>query len=355
MTKKPRRGGRVTPPSKPRGAGRTPGAPTGLTLPSATARPSLPDVRGLRRLARPGVTWPPGSVRPGRQSPRRTVPPSILRPPYADSGQPPPPRKRFVQSPEVIERMRAAGALAAEVLLLVGEEVAPGVTTDHLDAVGHRATVEAGAYPSPLNYRRFPKSMCTSVNEVICHGIPDDRPLADGDIVNIDITVYLDGVHGDTNATFVVGDVDGDSRRLIRETRAAMFAGIGAVRPGARVHDIGRAIQDHAEGHGLGVVREFIGHGISDEFHGGLQILHYHDRRADTVLEPGMTFTVEPMITLGSPALHMWDDGWTAVTNDASRCAQFEHTLVVTDDGFELLTVTADGRSAADAVLAQLG
>jgi methionyl aminopeptidase len=353
MNKKPRRGGRVTPPSKPRGAGR-PGASSGLTLPDSPARPQLPDVRGgLRRLARPAVRQ--GSVRPGRQSPRRQVPPSILRPPYAESGQPAAAKRQFVQSPEMIERMRVAGAMAAEVLMLVGDEIAPGVTTDHLDAVGHRATVERGAYPSPLNYRRYPKSLCTSVNEVICHGIPDDRPLEDGDIVNVDVTVYFDGVHGDTNATFLVGDVAEDSRKLIRETRAAMFAGIGAVRPGARVYDIGRAIQTHAEGCGLGVVREFIGHGISDEFHGGLQILHYYDRRADTVLEAGMTFTVEPMITLGSPALHMWDDGWTAVTNDASRCAQFEHTLVVTDDGFELLTVTEDGRSAADVVAAQLG
>jgi methionyl aminopeptidase len=166
--------------------------------------------------------------------------------------------------------------------------------------------------------------------------------------------VYLDGVHGDTNATFLVGDVDEDSRKLVRETRSAMFKGIEAVRPGAHVYDIGRAIQRHAEGHGLGVVREFIGHGISEEFHGGLQILHYFDPRADLVLEPGMTFTIEPMIVLGSPELHLWDDGWTAVTNDASRCAQFEHTMVVTDDGVEILTVTADGRSAADQVLAQL-
>jgi methionyl aminopeptidase len=281
----------------------------------------------------------------------RAVPPTIDRPPYAESGEPPPPKPRFTQSAETIERMRRAGAAAAEVLLLVGQEVAPGITTDHLDAVGHRATIERGAYPSPLNYRHYPKSLCTSVNEIICHGIPDDRPLADGDIVNIDVTVYLDGVHGDTNATFLVGSVDDESRRLVRETRAAMYAGIDVVRPGARVYDIGRAIQQHAEGHGLGVVREFIGHGISDEFHGGLQILHYFDKRADLVLEAGMTFTIEPMITLGSPALHLWNDGWTAATNDASRCAQFEHTLVVTDDGSEVLTVTADSRCAADVVL----
>jgi methionyl aminopeptidase len=351
MTKKPRRGGRVTPPSKPRGTAGARTTQSNLTLPSvASPRPSLFDPRNLRR--RP--VHRQGGVRPGRQSPRRTVPPAIARPPYADSGEPPASRRSPVQSPEVIARMRRAGALAAEVLLLVGEEVAPGVTTDHLDAVGHRITIERGAYPSPLNYRRFPKSLCTSVNEVICHGIPDDRPLQDGDIVNVDVTVFLDGVHGDTNATFLVGDVDADSRRLVRETCAAMLAGIGAVKPGARVRDIGRAIQRHAEGQGLGVVREFIGHGIGEDFHGGLQILHYYDPKADTVLEPGMTFTIEPMITLGSPALHVWSDGWTAVTNDASRSAQFEHTLVVTDDGSDVLTLTEDGRSAADDVLARL-
>jgi methionyl aminopeptidase len=295
-----------------------------------------------------------GSVRRGHIGPSRQVPAHIPRPPYAESGEPGPAQHRYVQSPEIVERMRRAGALAAEVLLTVGAEVCPGITTDHLDAIGHKATIEAGAYPSPLNYRHFRKSLCTSVNEVICHGIPDDSVLRDGDIINVDVTVYLDGVHGDTNATFLVGDVDADSRRLVRETRAAMFKGIEAVRPGAHVYDIGRAIQRHAEGHGLGVVREFIGHGIGEEFHGGLQILHYYDPRADLVIEPGMTFTIEPMIVLGSPELHLWDDGWTAVTNDASRCAQFEHTMVVTEDGVELLTVTADGRSAADEVLRRL-
>jgi methionyl aminopeptidase len=354
-SKKPRRGGRVTPPSKPRATTRTPSTSGGdVLLPSLTApRPSLLDPRGLRRAHRAPVIRQ-GSVRPGTQSPRRSVPPTIIRPPYAESGEPPASTRRFVQSPEVIERMRQAGAAAAEVLLIVGEEIAPGVTTDHLDAVGHRATIERGAYPSPLNYRHFPKSLCTSVNEVICHGIPDDRPLMDGDIVNVDVTVYLDGVHGDTNATFLVGNVDDDKRRLVRETHAALFAGIAAVKPGARVNAIGRAIQRHAEGQRLGVVREFIGHGISDEFHGGLQIPHYYERNADTVIEAGMTFTIEPMITLGSPELHMWNDGWTAVTNDASPCAQFEHTLVVTDDGCEILTVTEDGRSAAAVVLAGL-
>jgi methionyl aminopeptidase len=338
------RGGRVTPPSRSRGG--------------PTPSPVLPTARTgrLGGLA-PGRALPSlvqYTVRPGTVSPRRQVPPSIARPPYAETGEPPPSKNRYVQPPEIVERMRAAGAAAAEVLLLVGAEVGPGVTTDHLDRVGHQATIERGAYPSPLGYRHFPKSLCTSVNEVICHGIPDSRELVDGDIVNVDVTVYLDGVHGDTNATFLVGDVDDESKRLVRETRAAMMKGIDAVAPGQHLFDIGRAIQQHAERNRLGVVREFIGHGISDEFHGGLQVLHYYDPRADTELLPGMTFTIEPMITLGSPALHLWDDGWTAVTNDASRCAQFEHTMVVTDTGVEILTVTADGTCAADRVLAEL-
>jgi methionyl aminopeptidase len=339
MNKKKKRGGRVTPSSR---SGR-PAAAVATRPAPGRASPA----RGLPSIVQ-------YTVRAGTVSPRRQVPPSIIRPPYADSGEPPPSKKNPVQPPDVVERMRHAGAVAAEVLMLVGAEVGPGVTTDHLDRVGHQATVERGAYPSPLNYRRYPKSLCTSVNEVICHGIPDSRELVDGDIVNVDVTVYVDGVHGDTNATFLVGDVDEGSRRLVRETREAMYQGIGAVRPGNHVYDIGRAIQNHAEHHRLGVVREFIGHGISDEFHGGLQILHYYDPRADTLLVPGMTFTIEPMITLGSPALHLWDDGWTAVTNDASRCAQFEHTMVVTDDGVEILTVTADGTCAADQVHAQL-
>jgi methionyl aminopeptidase len=342
MNKKKKRGGRVTQPAKARGA-IAPGGPAS----GASTRFS-----GSTRLRRGLPSIVQYTVRPGVVSPRRQVPPAILRPPYADTGEPPPSKNRAVQPPEVVERMRRAGAMAAEVLIAVGAEVGPGVTTDHLDRVGHQATIERGAYPSPLNYRQFPKSLCTSVNEVICHGIPDSRELVDGDIVNVDVTVYLDGVHGDTNATFLVGDVDDESKRLVRETRAAMFKGIDAVKPGNHVYDIGRAIQTHAEQHRLGVVREFIGHGISDEFHGGLQILHYFDPRADTELVPGMTFTIEPMITLGSPALHLWDDGWTAVTNDASRCAQFEHTMVVTETGVEVLTVTADGASAADLVLA---
>ena len=239
--------------------------------------------------------------------------------------------------------MRRAGAAAAEILLEVGPHVVPGVTTDRLDEIVHKATIERGGYPSPLNYRGYPKSVCTSVNEVICHGIPDSRPLADGDIVNVDVTIFLDGVHGDTSITLAVGDVSDADRHLVAETYVAMNEGISAAGPGQPVHAIGRAIERHARRHGLGVVREFIGHGIGTEFHSGLQIPHYYDARASTILVPGMTFTIEPMLTLGDPACGMWDDDWTAVTLDGRRTAQFEHTLLVTEDGIELLTVAADG------------
>ncbi len=244
--------------------------------------------------------------------------------------------------------MRRTGALAAEVLMAACERVRVGMTTDAIDRFVHEAAVAAGAYPSPLGYRGFPKSVCTSVNEVICHGIPDSRRLLDGDIINIDVTVYREGVHGDTSVTLMLGGVDDHSRRLVAETRRALYRGIGAVRAGAAVSEIGRAIEGHAVGQRLGVVREFIGHGVGTEFHSGLQVPHYHDRRAVTKLREGMTFTIEPMLTLGSPQVAMWDDGWTAVTRDGRRTAQFEHTLACTADGAEILTRTTAGECAHD-------
>jgi len=279
-------------------------------------------------------------VRPGRLSPTRVVPPEIPRPPYAESGVPVRRADRHVRTPEVIEKMRVACRAAAEVLQTVGAAVAPGVTTDELDALCHEECIRRGGYPSPLNYGAFPKSLCTSVNEVICHGIPDDRALIDGDIVNLDVTIYLDGVHGDTNATFPVGTVDQESADLIRVTRECLDLGIAAVKPGRQIREIGRAIQTHAEGLGYGVVRAFVGHGIADQFHTDLQIPHYDNPRATTVIEPGMTFTIEPMITVGAYQHEIWPDNWTAVTVDRRRTAQFEHTLLVTDDGAEILTVT---------------
>jgi len=269
----------------------------------------------------------------------RAVPPDIPRPPYAETGIPVRIPESHVRTPEVIERMRRAGREAAQVLQTVAAAIAPGVTTDELDALCHEEIIRRGAYPSPLNYGGFPKSLCTSVNEVICHGIPDDRALVDGDIVNLDVTIYLDGVHGDTNATFPVGQIDEESAQLIDVTRECLDRGIAAVHPGRPISDIGRAIQHHAESHGYGVVRAFVGHGIAEQFHTDLQIPHYFDQRATTIIEPGMTFTIEPMITLGAWQHHMWDDDWTAVTVDRRRTAQFEHTLLVNDDGVEILTL----------------
>jgi methionyl aminopeptidase len=279
-------------------------------------------------------------IRPGRVSPTRPVPAHIPRPPYAETGVPVRRAESHVRTPEVIERMRVAGRAAAEILQTVGAAVAPGVTTDELDALCHEECIKRGGYPSPLNYGAFPKSLCTSVNEVICHGIPDDRALVDGDIVNLDVTIFLDGVHGDTNATFPVGQIDPASADLIQVTRECLDLGIAAVKPGRQVRAIGRAIQGHAEGHGYGVVRSFVGHGIAEQFHTDLQIPHYDDQRATTLIEPGMTFTIEPMITMGAYDHVIWPDNWTAVTVDRRRTAQFEHTLLVTDDGAEILTRT---------------
>jgi methionyl aminopeptidase len=244
----------------------------------------------------------------------------------------------MVKSPDVIARMRVAGKAAAEVLAVTAAAVRPGITTDELDAVCHDACIALGGYPSPLNYHGYPKSLCTSVNEVICHGIPDDRPLRDGEIVNLDVTIFLDGVHGDTNATYLVGAVDEESRKLVRVTAECLENGIAAVVPGRPVSDIGRAIEARAGRHRLGVVRAFVGHGVGEQFHTQPSVPHYFTPSASTVMEPGMIFTVEPMITLGTWRERVWDDGWTAVTTDGRRTAQFEHTLLVTDSGVDVLT-----------------
>jgi methionyl aminopeptidase len=250
-----------------------------------------------------------------------------------------------VKSPETIVRMRRAGAVAAEILRLAGEALRPELTTDELDAYVHQLHIERGAYPSPLYYNGFPKSVCTSVNEVICHGIPDSRAIVDGDIVNIDVTSYVGGVHGDTNATFFVGDVDETSRKLVQVTEECMWLGIEAVKPGRPISDIGRAIERHAKAHRYGVIRAFIGHGIGEQFHSDIQVPHFYDSRASMIMRPGMTFTIEPMISLGTWQHRMWDDDWTAVTADGKRTAQFEHTIVVTDNGYEVLTGGPDAVS----------
>jgi methionyl aminopeptidase len=277
---------------------------------------------------------------PGRISPRRPVPAAIARPEYVDRPAPKPWTGPDVFDDETVDRIRIASRIAAQGLAEVGRHVAPGVTTDELDAVGHQVLVDAGAYPSTLGYRGFPKSLCTSVNEVICHGIPDSTVLQDGDIVNIDITAYIGGVHGDTNATFLVGDVDDESRLLVERTREALNRGIKAVAPGRQINVIGRVIEKYASRFGYGVVREYTGHGVGPAFHTGLVVPHYDAAPAfDTVMQPGMVFTIEPMLDLGTADWEMWDDGWTVVTADRSRSAQFEHTLVVTDQGAEVLTL----------------
>lgn len=287
-----------------------------------------------------------GRVVAGTVSPRRHVPAHIQRPPYADTGIVNRWNESAVKSPDVVVRMRVAGTIAAEVLRLAGQAVKPGITTDEIDAYVHQLCIERNAYPSPLNYSGYPKSVCTSVNEVICHGIPDSRTLEDGDIINLDVTCYIGGVHGDTNATFLVGDVDDEGKHLIRITEECLWRGIEAVHPGRPLSDIGKAIETRAKQDKLGVVRAFIGHGIGEQFHTDIQILHYYDSRNNTIMRPGMTFTIEPMITLGTWQHRMWDDEWTAVTADGKRTAQFEHTLLVTETDVEVLTAGTGAVSA---------
>jgi methionyl aminopeptidase len=278
-------------------------------------------------------------VLPATIGPSRAVPRSIPRPPYVGRQGPDPYLGSDVQTPDVIDRMRRAGRVAAQAMHAGAAVIAPGVTTDEIDAAVHAFLVDHGAYPSTLDYRGFPKSCCTSVNEVICHGIPDFRPLADGDLVKIDVTAYLDGVHGDNCGTFFCGAVDEQSRLLTERTREALDRAIKAVRPGRQVNVIGRVIQSYAARFGYGVVRDYTGHGVHTAFHSGLVIPHYDEPAYDTVIKPGMTFTIEPMITLGSAESYVWDDDWTVVTVDGSRCAQFEHSLVVTETGAEILTL----------------
>lgn len=284
---------------------------------------------------------PPASkrIRPGRVSPRREVPAHIPRPDYAETGRP---GKGNPGDPATrLERMRRACQAAAEILAETGRAIRPGITTDELDAICHDACIARGGYPSPLGYRGFPKSLCTSVNEVVVHGIPDDRPLENGDIVNLDVTIYLDGMHGDCNATFAVGEIDEASKRLIEVTHESLMKGIEAVKPGLPINVIGRAIEQVAAKHGMGVVRDFCGHGIGEVFHTSLQVSHYYEAEATDIIEEGMFFTIEPMLTLGDWRCSMWSDNWTAVTVDGKRSAQFEHTIHVTKDGAEILTLPA--------------
>jgi methionyl aminopeptidase len=284
------------------------------------------------------------AVRPGVAGPRRGVPASIPRPEYVDKKAPKPFTGSEVKDAATIALMRRASRIAAQAMAEVARHIEPGVTMDELDRIGHEFVLDHGAYPSTLGYKGFPKSLCTSLNEVICHGIPDSTRAEDGDILNIDITAYLVedglGVHGDTDATYLVGDVDEESRLLVERTREAMMRGIKAVAPGRQFNVIGRVIEAYAKRFGYGVVRDFTGHGIGTAFHSGLVVPHYDAAPAyGTLIQPGMTFTIEPMLTLGTYEWDMWDDGWTVVTKDRRRTAQFEHTLLVTDTGAEILTL----------------
>jgi methionyl aminopeptidase len=278
------------------------------------------------------------TLQPGWISPPRNVPQDITRPEYVGR-KAPRGGERDIKDAETIERMRVAGRIAAQALVEVGKHVAPGVTTDELDRIGHEFMCDNGAYPSTLGYRGFPKSLCTSLNEVICHGIPDDTAIADGDIVNIDITAFIGGVHGDTNATFLAGQASEEDRLLVERTEEAMMRGIRAVAPGRPLNAVGRVIESYARRFGYGVVRDFTGHGIGTTFHSGLVVPHFDDPTVQLIMEPGMTFTIEPMLTLGTIEYDIWPDGWTVLTADRKRTAQFEHTIAVTADGYEILTL----------------
>ncbi|SNS46661.1 methionyl aminopeptidase [Micrococcales bacterium KH10] len=279
-------------------------------------------------------------VTPGTISPRRPVPASIARPEYVDNPGPRPYEGSDVVAPDVLEKIRVSSQIAAAALQEVGRSVRPGITTDELDRIGHEFLLDHGAYPSTLGYRGFPKSLCTSINEVICHGIPDSTVLEEGDIVNIDITAYKNGVHGDTNATFPVGTVSNEAALLIERTHEAMMRGIKAALPGREVNIIGRVIEKYAARFGYASVHDYTGHGVGEAFHTGLVIPHYDAApQHATVIEPGMVFTVEPMLTLGVDEWVIWDDDWTVVTRDRALTAQFEHTIVVTESGAEILTL----------------
>ena len=278
-------------------------------------------------------------ISPGVVSPVRAVPAPIARPEYVGRPGPRPDPGLWVQTPETIEKMRIAGGIAARAMAEGGRAVAPGVTTDAIDEIVHTYLCDHGAYPSTLGYRGYPKSCCTSLNEVICHGIPDSTVIQDGDLVKIDVTAYLDGVHGYNCATYGAGEVSEEARLLTERTREALDRAIRAVAPGRLLNVVGRVVESYGKRFGYGVVRDYTGHGVGPTFHSGLIVLHYDDPSVQTVLEPGMTFTIEPMITLGGIEWDLWDDDWTVVTRDGSWVAQFEETLVVTDTGVEILTV----------------
>jgi methionyl aminopeptidase len=287
-----------------------------------------------------------GYLVPGVISASRPVPSRIARPEYVGKPGPRPYAGDNIYTAEEIERIRESGSIAARAIEAVAAAIRPGITTQQLDDVAFDFLVSHDAYPSTLGYRGYPKSVCTSLNEVVCHGIPDDTALVDGDIVNLDITAYKNGMHGDLNKTFIVGEAAPAVADLVERTREALDRGIKAVAPGREVNVIGRAIESYAKRFGYGVIRDFTGHGVGEVFHSGLIIPHYDSAPAFAdVMEVGMVFTIEPMLTMGTPerpgsyAWDQWGDGWTVTTKDKSWTAQFEHTLVVTERGADILTL----------------
>lgn len=289
--------------------------------------------------AEPGKA-PLGNLRPGVIAPMRSVPTHIERPEYVGKAEANEGHDSNMYTPEEIEMVRASGEIAANAIVEASKITQPGTTTDQIDVLIHEYICDHDAYPSTVDYRGYTKAVCTSLNEVICHGIPDSTVLEDGDILNLDVTAYKNGVHGDTNVTLLVGDVDEESRLLVERTEESLRRAIKAVKPGREINVIGRVIEKYAARFGYGVVRDFTGHGVGREFHSGLIVPHYDAAPAyNTVMEPGMIFTIEPMLTLGEIAWDMWEDDWTVVTRDRKRTAQFEHTLVVTEDGADILTL----------------
>ncbi|GBG74270.1 hypothetical protein CBR_g18681 [Chara braunii] len=327
------------------GASLSPGGGADVVACAALSRGWLYCIKkGQRRTQElPSFEWT-GSLRPYPISQFRPVPAHIPKPEWAATGFPEIEMRSRLQSsveiktPEQIDGMRKACRAAREVLDAAARVVAVGVTTDEIDRVVHEKALSLGAYPSPLNYHFFPKSCCTSVNEIICHGIPDARPLQDGDLVNVDVTVYLNGFHGDLNETYFVGNADEATKKLVRITYESLEKAIAIVRPGVRFREVGEVINRHVSLAGFSVVKSYCGHGIGELFHCAPNIPHYAKNKAVGVMKAGQTFTIEPMINAGTWRDKLWPDGWTAVTADGQRSAQFEQTLLVTETGVEVLT-----------------
>jgi methionyl aminopeptidase len=269
----------------------------------------------------------------------KPIPAHIIKPEYVGKKAPTPYKGSDVQTVEVIEKIRIAGNIAADAMHTAGNSIKDGMTTDDLDQIVHEYICDHDAYPSTLGYRGFPKSLCTSINEVICHGIPSNQIIKDGDIVNLDVTAYKNGVHGDTNYTFLVGEVKEETKLLVERTKEALNRAIQAVAPGRPINVIGRVIESYAKRFNYGVVRDFTGHGVHTSFHSGLVIPHFDDPTATQLMQEGMTFTIEPMLNLGTHDYDILKDSWTVLTKDRKMSAQFEHTLVVTKTGADILTV----------------